>query len=249
MKKMKWRMNRSVLAAFVLALIFPSIVPAEEAGLPLEDLIKGFRNTTVASVSDAVDQVTGQRGFMYHDMRPLFKAKVVGPAVTALIRPSIKASGPTGPNHSLLAIDEAPPGTVVVIVVEEGLDISGIGGLMATACKARDLAGAVIDGAARDVDEILSLEFPVFCRSITPATSVGRYVSVARNIPVPCAGVTVNPDDLIVAGTDGVVVVPRAKATEILKKAQSFDENESKMVPMIREHKSIIKAVEEFKRL
>jgi regulator of RNase E activity RraA len=138
---------------------------------------------------------------------------------------------------------------VVVIVVEEGLDISGIGGLMATACKARDLAGAVIDGAVRDVDEILAMEFPVFSRSISPATSVGRYVSVAKNIPVQCAGVTVNPGDIIVAGTDGVVVVPRDMAEEILQKAKSFDENESKMVPMIKEYKSIIRAVEEFKRL
>ncbi|MGQ9656170.1 MAG: hypothetical protein ACUVXD_19120, partial [Thermodesulfobacteriota bacterium] len=87
---------------------------AEGADSSLARLIEGFRNTTIASVADAVDQVTGQRGFMYHDMRPLFKAKVVGPAVTALLRPSIKASGPTGPSHSLLAIDEAEPGSVVV---------------------------------------------------------------------------------------------------------------------------------------
>lgn len=120
---------------------------------------------------------------------------------------------------------------------------------MSTACKARGLAGAVIDGAARDVDEIKQLGFPVFCRSITPATSVGRYVSVGKNMPVQCAGVTVNPDDIIVGGTDGVVVVPREKAAEILEIAQKIDEKERKMVPMIQELKSIIKAVEKFKRL
>jgi regulator of RNase E activity RraA len=186
---------------------------------------------------------------MYHDMRPLFKAKVVGPAVTALLRPSIKASGPTGPSHSLLAIDEAEPGSVLVIVVEESLDISGIGGLMSTACKARGLAGAVIDGAARDVDEIVEMEFPVFSRSITSATSVGRYVSVGKNIPVQCAGVTVNPDDIIVGGSDGVVVVPRDKAAQILEIAQKIDEKEAQMVPIIKELKSILQAVEKFKRL
>jgi hypothetical protein len=88
------------------------------ADLTLTQLVEGFKETTVASVSDAIDQVTGQRGFMYHDMRPLFKAKVVGPAVTTLIRPSIKATGSPGPNHSLMAIDEADRGSVVVIVVE-----------------------------------------------------------------------------------------------------------------------------------
>jgi regulator of RNase E activity RraA len=228
---------------------FAMIEKSEAADLTLAQLVEGFKSTTVASVCDAIDQVTGQRGSMHHDMRPLFKAKVVGPAVTALIRRSIKASGLAGPNYFLMAIDEADPGSVVVIVVEEGLDISGIGGLMATACEARALAGAVIDGAARDVDEIEQLGFPVFCRSITPATSVGRYVSVGKNTPVQCAGVTVNPGDIIVGGTDGVVVVPREKAAEVLEIAQKIDEKERKMVPMIKELKSIMKAVEKFKRL
>jgi 4-hydroxy-4-methyl-2-oxoglutarate aldolase len=247
-------MKRLLAASMALGLVilFASIAVTEKSeavGPTLTQLVEGFKETTVASVSDAIDQVTGQRGFMYHDMRPLFKAKVVGPVVTALIRPSIKATGLTGPNHFLMAIDEAEPGSVVVIVVEEGLDISGIGGLMATACKARELAGAVIDGAARDVDEIEQLGFPVFCRSITPATSVGRYVSVGKNMPVQCAGVTVRPGDIIVGGTDGVVVVPREKAAEVLEIAQKIDEKERKMVPIIKELKSILKAVEKFKRL
>ena len=222
---------------------------AEGADLTLAQLIEGFNKATLGSVADAVDQATGQRGFMVHDMRPLFKAKVVGPAVTALIRPSIKATEPQVQNHSLMAIDEAAPGSVLVVVVEESLDISGIGGLMATACKARDLAGAVIDGAARDVDEITEMGFPVFSRSITSATSVGRYVSVGKNIPVMCAGVPVKPGDIIVGGSDGVVVVPRDKAAEILDIALKIDEKEAKMVPLIQEEKSILKAVQKFKRL
>ncbi|MHC4736855.1 MAG: RraA family protein, partial [Planctomycetota bacterium] len=74
-------------------------------------------------------------------------------------------------------------------------------------------------------------------------------VSVGKNIRVQCAGVTVDPDDIIVAGSDGVVVVPREKAAEILGIAQKIDEKEAKMVPMINELKSILKAVEKFKRL
>lgn len=240
---------KALIFNFIVALLTPALLAAEGADLSLAQLIEGFKKTTVASVSDAVDQVTGQRGFMYHDMRPLFKTNVVGPAVTALIRPSIRSISPTGPNHSLMAIDEADPGSVVVIVVEESLDISGIGGLMSTACKARSLAGAVIDGAARDVEEIEEMGFPVFCRSITPATSVGRYVSVGKNMPVQCAGVTVNPGDIIVGGSDGVVVVPRGKAAEVLDIAQKIDEKEIQMVPVIKELKSILKAVEKFKRL
>ena len=233
----------------IAGLTAPPLPAAEGTDPNLKQLIEGFKKATVASVADAVDQATGRRGFMVHDMRPLFKAKMVGPAVTALIRPSIKATEPQVQNHSLMAIDEADPGSVVVIVVEESLDISGIGGLMATACKARDLAGAVIDGAARDVDEITEMGFPVFSRSITSATSVGRYVSVGKNIPVMCAGVPVKPGDIIVGGSDGVVVVPRDKAAEILDIALKIDEKEAKMVPLIQEEKSILKAVQKFKRL
>jgi len=233
----------------IAGLTAPPLPAAEGTDPNLKQLIEGFKKATVASVADAVDQATGSRGFMVHDMRPLFKAKMVGPAVTALIRPSIKATEPQVQNHSLMAIDEADPGSVVVIVVEESLDISGIGGLMATACKARDLAGAVIDGAARDVDEITEMGFPVFSRSITSATSVGRYVSVGKNIPVMCAGVPVKPGDIIVGGSDGVVVVPRDNAAEILDIALKIDEKEAKMVPLIKEEKSILKAVQKFKRL
>ncbi|UCF73535.1 MAG: hypothetical protein JSW35_03515, partial [Deltaproteobacteria bacterium] len=79
-------MKRLLVALMALGLVAlwasaPVTGKAEEAGLSLTQLVEGFKKTTVASVSDAVDQVTGQRGFMYHDMRPLFKAKVVGPAV------------------------------------------------------------------------------------------------------------------------------------------------------------------------
>jgi regulator of RNase E activity RraA len=169
--------------------------------------------------------------------------------VTTLIRPSLNAKQPAPLKLTLEAIDEAAPGSVLVVVVEAERDLTGIGGLMATTCHARGLAGAVVDGAARDVDEIAALGFPVFARGICPSTVVGRLVSVAKNGPVQCAGVTVNPQDVIVAGSDGVVVVPRARATEILKVAQEIDERETKMVPLIREQKSILKAVEEFNRL
>ena len=216
----------------------------------LAQLVAGFQKTTVAAVSDAVDQVTGQRGFMAHDLRPVTRerAKFVGPAVTTLIRPPVNAQPPSL-KTTLEAIDEAAPGSVLVVVVEADRDLTGIGGLMATTCHARGLAGAVVDGAARDVDEIAALGFPVFSRSICPSTVVGRLVSVSKNQPVHCAGVAVHPQDLIVAGSDGVVVVPRARAAEILKVAQEIDERESKMVPLIREEKSILKAVEKFNRL
>jgi len=219
-------------------------------------LIEGFRKTTVASVADAVDQITGQRGFLSHDMRPRIVGanipdRFVGRATTALLRATTKekASAQLSAKHSVEMIDLAQPGAVGIIVVENSLDVAGMGGLMATAASARGMAGILIDGGLRDLAEIRALGLPVFSRSVVPSSSVSRWASVARDIPVNCAGVVIMPGDVIVAGEDGVVRVPSARAAEVLKRAQEIDIREGSMVPEIKKNKSLGKTVEQFKRI
>jgi regulator of RNase E activity RraA len=216
-----------------------------------DSVVEGFKHVALASVSDAVDQVVGRRGFMNYDMRPMVGKNFAGRARTATFTPADKL--PQGTELNLKSatdmIDNAEEGEVGVIVVEDGLNIAGIGGLMATAAKSRGLAGMVIDGGVRDIEEITKLGLPVFGRSIIPSTAVNRYAAIDKDITVQCAGVTVNPGDIIVAGTDGVVCVPNDKAEAVLKKAQEIDATETKMVPYIKKNKSIQKAVEEFNRI
>ena len=100
-------------------------------------------------------------------------------------------------------IDNAKPGEVGVIVVENGLDVAGLGGLMGTTAKVRGMAGVLIDGGLRDIAELRALDLPSYSRSVVPSSSVGRWASVSNNTPVQCAGVTVKPGDIIVAGEDG----------------------------------------------
>jgi regulator of RNase E activity RraA len=236
-----------VLASVVLLAAFQAAQPA-----PAEDpLVAGFKKTTVASVADAVDQVVGRRGYLAHDVRPVIAGQVVGRALTALVRsaPPDKATPALAVKHSVEMIDGAKPGEVGVIVMEGSLDVAAIGGLMATSAKARGMAGMVLDGAVRDVPEIRSLGLPVYARSISPATAVGRYASVAQGIEVECAGVKIKPGDIVIANEDGVVAVPQEKAAEVLKRAQEIDERETKMVPFIKQHKSLQKAIEIFNRI
>ncbi len=216
-----------------------------------DPLVAGFKKTTVASVADAVDSVIGQRGYMSHQMRPAVAGQVVGRARTSIVKPAPpeKATPSLAVKHSVEMIDSAKPGEVGVIVMEDGLDVAAIGGLMGTAAKARGMAGIVIDGGIRDVAELRSLGLPVYSSSITPATAVGRWASVAKDIPVQCGGVTVAPGDIIVAGEDGIVVVPSARAAEVLEKAQEIDERETKMVPFIKQHRSLTKVIEIFNRI
>ena len=120
---------------------------------------------------------------------------------------------------------------------------------MGTAMLARSFAGAVIDGGVRDVSYLQKIQFPVYALGIVPSTSVGHYRFAGANIPVVCDGVPVNAADFVVADVDGVVVVPRGAAAQVLKVAQELDYKEHSMYGTIEKLKSIVEAVKKFGRL
>ena len=237
----------TLLFGFLWASTARADEPKKLTASEIINILKSKINST-GNIADAVEEATGQRGFMTHDMKPIFKTKIVGPAATALMRPVLRTDKRTYPNYALEILDEAEPGSVLVYVLEDGLEIAGMGNLMATTAKVRGLAGAVIDGAARDVEEVTEIGFPIFSRAISPATSVGRYVSVAKQIPVKCAGIMVKPGDYIVGDLDGVVVVPQEAAEKVVEFLKLYDDKESKMISIIKEEKSILKALEKYNR-
>ena len=212
-------------------------------------LLEGFRLVEVASVSDAMEQLYGKRAYMSHEMRPLNPAKFAGPAVTVLLKKEENTDGSKALQGMLDTIDEAAPGSVYVMVVENGSDYAGVGGLMSTAMKFRGLAGAVVDGGIRDTPQITKLQFPIFSRGVVPSTTINHYRFAGKDIPVTCAGVPVRPADIVVADMDGVAVVPHEHAAEVLKKAQQLDDTEHSMLPFIEKYKSIREAVAKFGRL
>ena len=248
----------SVALVFIAMLaVMPATAPtAQQAAVAepaaaADPLIAAFARSTVASVSDAVDQIVGTRGYLAHDMRPFVAGAFVGRAATALVKPAPpeKATPALAVQHSVEMIDSANPGDVGVIVMEGSLDVAAIGGLMGTAAKARGMAGMVLDGAVRDIADLRALNLPTYARSASPATAVSRYASVAKQIPVECAGVTIRPGDIIVAGEDGVVVVPKDRAKEVLQRSQEIDQREIKMVPFIKQERSLTKAIAVFNRI
>jgi regulator of RNase E activity RraA len=216
---------------------------------PVDSLIDGFRTVEVASVADAMEQLYGQRAYMSHEMRPLAATKFAGPAVTVSMKKEEHKEGSAASSGMLDAIDSAAPGSVYVMVLEDGADYAGIGGLMATAMRYRGLAGAVIDGSVRDTPQIRKLQFPVFSRGVAPSTTINHYRFAGLNVPVTCAGVKVNAADIIVADEDGVAVVPRVHALDVLKKAQELDDTEHRMIPFIEKFHSIKEAVARFGRI
>lgn len=244
--------RRALLVA--AAIVVPAAIVAaveKKPATPDDPLIAGFKQTYPASVSDAVELVTGKSGTMRHDMKLVTGKPIVGRAATSLARPAPpEAATPAlATKHSVEMIDEANPGDVGVIVMEGTLDVAAMGNLMGTAATVRGMAGMVLDGAIRDIWDIRRMGLTVYARSSTPRTAVGHYATVAKNVPVECAGVTVRPGDIIIADEDGVVVVAKERAEEILKKAREIDDRERGMFPFIRKHKSLQKAIELFNRI
>jgi regulator of RNase E activity RraA len=239
-------MNRTLCMTGLAVVGIATWVVAQPAGDPLSE---GFRTVEVASVSDAMEQLYGQRSYMSHEMRPLATTKFAGPAVTVLMKKEEHKEGSKASEGMLDAIDNAPSGSVYVMVLEDGADFGAIGALMATAMKYRGLAGAVVDGSIRDTPQIRKLQFPVFSRGVAPSTTINHYRFAGVNVPVTCAGVRVNAGDIISADEDGVVVVPRARAAEVLKKAEELDQTEHSMLPFIEKFRSIKEAVAKFGRI
>jgi regulator of RNase E activity RraA len=230
-------------------LLWAGTTPVETSTGNDRALIAEFRRVEVASVSDALEQLTGKRMYMTHRMQGIFVAKFAGFARTVELKKDEGNTDPTALNGMLEAIDQGSVDSVYVMRVEDGADIAGMGGLMGTAMAARGYSGAVIDGGVRDVAYLRKIGFPVFATGIVPSTSVHHYRFAGAQAPVVCDGVTVNAGDIVTADSDGVVVVPRAKADEVLALAQQMDFKEHSMYAHIEKLKSIVEAVKQFGRL
>ncbi len=246
-------LKSSLLASF-LGFLFTAVSrparPFSTQSTPPNDasVLDGFRHVEVASVSDALEKISGQRMYLSHRMRPLFPAKFAGFALTVQLKKE-ENKDPDALNGMLAAIDGGGANSVYVMAVENGADIAGMGGLMGTAMQARNFSGAVIDGGVRDTAYLQKIGFPVYALGIVPSTSVGHYRFAGANVPVVCDGVAVNAGDIVAADADGVVVVPRAKAAEVLAMAREMDFKEHSMYATIEKLKSIEEAVKQFGRL
>jgi 4-hydroxy-4-methyl-2-oxoglutarate aldolase len=215
----------------------------------MDQLIEGFRTVAVASVADAVDKVCGKRGYMHSSIKPRINDKrVVGPAATVLEAATDEF---LPPQHALDLIDEAPKGSVICISIAGGdSEVAVWGGLMTAGAFANGHAGAILDGGVRDIPEIRrDYDFPVFARSVSPGTTLGRYKTVASQVPVDIGGVIVHPGDLIVADIDGVVVVPKDKAAEVLAMARDIDDRELEQAKLIVAEKSLRKGLAKYGRI
>jgi len=223
--------------------------PASSPQSAPDALLNDFRHVEVASVSDAAEQILGKKMYMSHRMQAIFPTKFAGYAITVLLKKDEGNKDPNALAGMIAAIDGGAKDSVYVMTVEDGADIAGMGGLMGTTMYSRGYVGAIVDGGVRDVAQLKRIGFPVYALGPVPSTSVGHYKFGGANIPLMCDGVQVQPGDIVAADADGVVVVPRARAEEILALAQQMDFKEHSMYPFIEKFRSLQEAVKKFGRI
>lgn len=211
------------------------------------ETIEAYRGITTASISDAL-QSLGVHGYVASAIKRVAGGKLVGPAVTVKEEPTTES---LLPQHALEAIDGAEPGSVMVIDNGGETEVAAWGGLMTAGAVANRLAGVVLDTGVRDVDEIARdfAGFTVFSRSISPSTTVGRFRTVAANVPVVIGGVSVHPGDLVVGDGDGVVIVPGELVDRVLEMSEEIEQREREQTKLILESGSLLAGLAKYNRI
>ena len=197
-----------------------------------QDVADRLRRLDACAVSDALDQldlpasVTG--------LLPLSTRRRVSGRVITVKLAAGKAPAAAQPRHlCTTAIEMAENGCVIVVEQRTGIECAGWGGILSTAAGGRGVAGVIVEGLARDIDEAVELGFPVYGRGATARTARGRIHEVATNGPILVGQVTVNGGDYVIADSSGVAFLPVLHVAEILLAAERIATKEAVMTKAV----------------
>lgn len=178
-------------------------------------------------VSDAMDRLE-LAGVAAGLIRLSTERTLVGPVVTVKLE---RADGRLAERHLCTgAIEAAQGGDVIVIEHHSRSDCAGWGGILTRAAIVRQLAGVIVDGVCRDIDESRQLGFPVFARGTIPATARGRIIETDYNCAITVGESTVRPGDWVIADGSGVVFLPQEQVRAIVEQAEKLVAREAAFI-------------------
>lgn len=195
------------------------------------ELLNELRSMDTGAVSDALDAL-GITGHVPGIRSLSSDRKIAGRAIPVQLVPAAEA---TSKSHlGTAAVDAAGPSDVIVVANNGRTQMGGWGGVLSAGATRNGVAGVIVDGAARDIDEARQLGFAVYARATTPVTARGRVAEAGWNIPVVIGSVTVAPGDLVIADGAGVVFVPAARCREVLDLAATITAKEAAMIDRLQ---------------
>lgn len=206
-------------------------------GQPVDPIADRLARLDTCACSDALDRL-GLAGAVL-GIAPLgAPGRLAGRVVTVQVGP--RRDDAPGPHLGARAISGAAPGEVIVVAHRGRLDVSAWGGILSTAALERGVAGVIVDGACRDLDDARALGFPVFARAGVPVSARGRIVEESWNEPVTIGSLPVAPGDYVVADASGVVFVSKAHAEEVVDLATAIADREAAMAEAVRNGASVV---------
>jgi len=188
------------------------------------------------AVSDALDKLS-LKGAVTGIQRFSTDRRIAGRVLTVKLD---RAEGRANTRHlCTAAIESADPGDILVIEQRTGLDAASWGGNLSLGAKVRGVAGVIVEGPVRDIDDSRRLDFPVFARNATAKTARGRIVEVATNQPIQVGDIIVSPGDYAIADASAVVFIAAAEIQRVIETAEQIMAREEAMAQAIREGQPI----------
>lgn len=202
----------------------------------MPDFTARLQSLDSCAVSDALDKL-GLPGAVTGILRLSTERRIAGRVLTVKLD---RAEGRTNTRHlCTAAIEAAQPGDIICVEQRTGIDAASWGGNLSLGAQMRQLAGVIVDGPVRDIDESRQLGFPVFARCATARTARGRIVEVATGEPITVGDVTVAPGDYVVADASAVVFIRQADIGRVLEAAEAIAAKEAAMAAALRQGKPI----------